>query len=287
MQEIKKQVEYILSSYNKMQGELQVLEFELNRITPALRPEIIEGEVLARPGFEVASGSHISDKTADIVVEHVDGQRGGQYHAISTLIHNLNSELQRLEYYLSMLPENEADVIRRFYFERMALVDIVKGADCSLSTLKLRKKHGLDKLIRYYSVLDRLDGENPDMRTRVRFISYVHDERFNHCLDLAGKNRNPGIEAMLYILSGCNELWQAGVEIFFDFAEGTTIRYTESKSTLSGNGQKLLRLAYHLANGSDQDDLLHVLHYYFGGLEYVHLELAIEAVRMAFYPGTV
>jgi len=287
MTDIKKQVESILRGYTAMQKELQVLGFELGRITPPLRSEVIEAEMLSHPGYESVPGSRISDKTANIVVEHIDGQRNSEYHALTALIHNMRFELNRLEYYLTLLPEDEATVIKLFYFDGLEWADILKKSPFSLSTIKRRRRSGLNKLVYYYSILDRLDPENLDIRTRARFISYIHEERFADCLNLAGNNRTAGIDAMLYILSGCNELWQAGVETFFSFEDATTIDYTESKSSISDNGRKLLRLAYHFANGLEGDDLVHVLRYYFSGLEYVHLELAIEAVKLALFPGAM
>lgn len=283
MKDIKKQVEFILSSYSRMQKELLVLEFELNRITPALRPEAIEEAVLARPGFEVTSGSHISDRTANIVVEHIDSQRGGKYHALTALIHNIRFELHRMEYYLSLLPEDEAAAVKWFYFDGLSWAEITKASGCSQSTMQRRKKRGVDKLIYYYSVLDNLKPDGADIQTWMRFIGYIHEERFTQCLKLAGKTGNAGIEAMLYIISGCNELWQAGAESFLDFSTGETKSYAESVKPLSDGGAKLLRLAYHLAHGLDRDYLVSVLSRYFPGLEYVHLELAIEAVKLAMF----
>lgn len=107
MKDMKNQVEKILNSYTKMKKELLLLEFELNRATPSLSSEFIEGTALARPGYEATFGSHISDKTADIVVEHVDSQRNGKYHAITSLLHTTRLELNRIEYYLSLLPEGK------------------------------------------------------------------------------------------------------------------------------------------------------------------------------------
>jgi len=287
MQEIKKQVEFILHSYTTMKREVQVLEFELSRITTSLHPEIIEGLILSHSDQEHVSGPHHSDKTAEIAIEHFDSQINGEYHALRTLISNIRFELYRIEYYLSLLPDKEAEVIRMFYFDELTWAQITEKSICAQSTMQRRKSKGLEKLVQYYTILDKLDAKRLDIRTRVRFAGYIHEERFIHSLKLAGNNKSPGTEAMLYILSGCNELWQAGIETFYDFEAGTTISYTDSKSSLSDNGQKLLRLAYHLANGFDRDDLIHSLRYYFPGLEYAHLELAIEAVKLSLFPETV
>lgn len=287
MSDIKKQVEFILKSYATMQNEARVLEFELQRIDTSLSSEAIEGAVFSHSGNERVSGSHHSDKTSNIVVEHIDRQRNGRYHALSTLIHNMRFELHRMDYYLSLLPEDEMEVIRWFYFDKLNWSKIAEKAEVVQRTMERRKKRGVENLVYYYSILDRLDPERIDIKTRVRFISYLHEERFSQCLERAEKHRSPGNEAILYILSGCNELWQAGVETFFDFSTGITKSYIESKNSLSGNGVKLLRIAYHFTNSFDEDDLIHIFRCYFNDLEYIHLELAIEAVKLVLFPGSV
>jgi len=287
MQEIKKQIEFILHNYTTMKSEVQVLEFELNRSTTSLRSETIESTILSHSNQERVSGSHLCDKTANIVIEHVDSQINGEYHALRTLISNMCVEMHRLEHYLSLLPEKEAEVIRLFYFEGLTWTQISKSTLCAPRTMQRNKEKGIEKLVRYYTILDRLDAKSLDIRTKVRFIGYIHEERFMHCMKLTEKSKAHGVEPMLYILSGCNELWQVGVETFYSFESGTTISYADSKTALSDNGRKLLRLAYHLANSFDRDNIVYILRDYFPGLEYVHLELAIEAIKLALFPGII
>jgi len=283
MNELKMQVESILFKYSFMKNQLNILEFELRNLTPALRADIIEGNTFALSGNERGSGFHISDRTADMVVDHVDRQRDGRYYALTAMVHDLNRETTRVEYYISQLPEEEAAVIRWFYFDGLPWAKITENADVVQRTLERRKKRGLDKLVYYYSILDKLDSQQ-DIRTRMHFISYIHEEQYAHCTKLAVGNLSSGKQAMLYIISGCHELWQAGLENFFDFETGIVVPYKEGISSFSDDGVILLRLAYHLAHGSDWDMLGYMLRHYFAGLGYIHLELAIEALKLAFFP---
>ena len=223
MNELKMQVESILFKYSFMKNKLSILEFELRNLTPALRADIIEGNTFALSGNERGSGFHISDRTADMVVDHVDRQRDGRYYAPTAMVHDLNRETTRVEYYISQLPEEEAAVIRWFYFDGLPWAKITENADVVQRTLERRKKRGLDKLVYYYSILDKLDSQQ-DIRTRMRFISYIHEEQYAHCTKLAVGNLSSGKQAMLYIISGCHELWQAGLENFFDFETGIVFR---------------------------------------------------------------
>lgn len=287
MKEIKKQVEFILHNYITMKREVQVLEFELKRITTSLHPEIIEGLILSHSDQEHVNGSYHSDKTAEIAVEHFDSQINGEYHALRTLISNMRSELYRLDFYLSLIPEKEAEVIRMFYIEGLTWTQITEKTLCAPRSMQRSKEQGLEQLIHYYTILDKLDAQKLDIRTKVRFVGYIHEERFMECLERIGENMRTGTEAALYIMAGCNELWQAGVDTLFDFEAGVIKSDAINDIPLSDNGAKLLKLADHFTLHFDKGNTVNVLRYYFPGLEYVHLELAIEAIKLALFPDIV
>ena len=284
MKEIKNQVENLLRNYTAMKNEVQVLEYELKRFAPNLRSEIIRDLTFSRHNHEHVSGTHISDKTANIAIEHCDSQINGEYHALRTLISNMRFTLHRIDYYLSLIPEKEASVIKQFYFEKLTLYQISDIAFCVPRTLQRWKEQGLEKLSRYYMITDKIDSKKLDLLTMVRFVSYIHEERFTQCLKRVEQNIPHNVKAFLYIISGCNELWQVGIEVFYDFESGGPINRTDIKHSFSENNRELLRLAYRIVRRFDKDELVHILRHYFPCLEYIHLELAIEAVKLALFP---
>jgi len=135
------------------------------------------------------------------------------------------------------------------------------------------------------AILDNSSINSLNTRTKPCFISYIHEERYRLCIERVLKRQPPGAGALFYIISGCDELWKAGVETFFDFEKGAAISAGEDGNTLSENGSNLLRLGYYLVSGFSRDSLIQNLGNYIAGLEYVHLELAIEALKLALYPG--
>jgi len=285
MSEIKTRIANILQNYMTMKREVQVLIFELQRFASNLHSETIQNLTFSHSNSERVSGSRFSDKTANIAIEHYDSQINGEYHVIRTLINNMQFELSRIDYYLSLIPDDEALVLKLFYFERVTVVKISETVHRSQRTVHRMKDNAFERLTHYYTILDKMDPDSLDIRTRMRFIGYIHEERFSSCLERTAKNKTPGIEAMLYILCGCNELWQVGIETLFDFESGVTIKY--ASDALSDNVRKLLSLAFHLANSFDRNNLVRDLRYYFPDLEYVHLELAIEALKAALFPGNI
>ena len=154
MSEMKKRVESMLKNYPAMTKKLKVLEFEMEFITKSLHPNIIENLVFSHTGEERVSGSFRSDKTANIAIEHVDSQRDERYYALKNRIDNIRQELRRLEHYLSLLPKEEAEAIRWFYFEGLSWDAIAEQTLVTQKTMQRRRKRGVDTLIHYYSIAD-------------------------------------------------------------------------------------------------------------------------------------
>ena len=279
----KNYIELTLQNYTAMKKELRMLEFELGRIHAPLNVEAIEGEMLSQPCYGRVSGSKVRDKASDIVVEHIDKQRNGRYRVLKNLIYNIYNELQRLEFYISLLPKGEADVIRQFDFERLGWAEIAEKYDVAQRTLERRRKRGIAKLAYFYSILDQIEHGESGSKGRLRFTGHIHEERYLDCLNRAGNLIAPGIEAMLYIICGCNELWNAGPNSFYGFEDGGVFGREHITQPLTDKGEKLLRLAHCLSRGCIWDRLADIMQSHFRDLEDAHLELAIEALLIALF----
>jgi hypothetical protein len=285
MNEIRKHVESILNSYPDMKQQLKALRYEMDILQKTLDPGMIEDKVFAHSGGERVSSSQPRNQTADIVIEHVDGQRDARYHALKSIMYTMGLEVRRLEHHLALLPKEEADIIRWFYFDGLSWASIAKKTSLTIRSAQRRRKCGLDGLVNFYSVTDDLPLRADDARMKARFISYLHEERYSQCLErMEGTMRTPGTDAMLYIISGCNEFWNAGVDAFVNFETWELIPQEDMTESFSVQGAKLLRLAYCFAHEVAVERLPNVINGYFPGLEYVHLELAIEAMRIALFP---
>ncbi len=284
MKETRKQVELILRSYPAMKQEIMVLEFEMNRFSATLHPKVIEDIVLSHSDGEWVNASYHSDTTADIAIEHFDSLINGEYHALRALIGNMRSELHRMDYYLSLLPQKEAAIIKMFYLDGLTWEQISEKTLLAIRTLQRHKDKALTQLAHFYSIVDKLDAQNLDIRLSVRFMGNAHEERFIACTGRTGSKKKPGSETALYILSGCEELWQA-LDRLYDFETGAVNPDAANDIQLSSSGIILLQLAEHFADGFDLNDVVHILRRYFTGLERVHLELAIEALKLSIFPG--
>jgi predicted DNA-binding protein YlxM (UPF0122 family) len=64
--------------------------------------------------------------------------------------------VERLEYYLSLLPQMDAEVIRWYYFDELGWAEIADHISAAVKTAQRRRKRGLEELTRYYSIMDKL-----------------------------------------------------------------------------------------------------------------------------------
>ena len=280
MHNIKNKVENILNSYNKIKSELDVLKYELNTMVHPLHSEIIEAQVFSHSIGEAVSSSSISDKTANIAIEHVSSQQNARYHAMRLLIKTISVEISRLEYFMTLLPQNEALLLRQYYFEEKSWVEITAASAASQSTLQRRRNRAVLQLCGYYSLVNDYWASQINGGTAIQFISYLHRERFDSCIERLKEPICPGIAAALYIISGCGELWVYGVDRLYDFSSRMPIPF-ENATPLPAGVSRLQQLAFHLAECTDVQ-LCSVLSRYFDKLEHVNLELAIEAVTIAY-----
>jgi DNA-directed RNA polymerase specialized sigma24 family protein len=151
-----KQVESILKSYNSNIRELKALRFELKRQQRLIDARLVEDLVFAHTDADRVSRSRVSDKTADIAIEHADSQRGVTYQVLTEMIQNISLDVERLEYYLSLLPQMDAEVIRLYYFDELGWVKIAERINASIKTAQRRRTRGVGELARYYSIMDKL-----------------------------------------------------------------------------------------------------------------------------------
>ncbi len=283
MKETKKQVVRLLKNYAAMKSEVKALEFEMKSFDANAHAGAIENMPFSHSPREHAGCCMRGGKTANIAHKDCDSQSNGEYRALRTLICNIRNALCRIDYHLSLLPKKEAIVIKMFYLKKLTWEQIADRTLWAPRSLQRYKGKGLEQLAIFYAALDGIDVDNLPVRAKVRFVSYIHEERFAGCLRRAGSDREPGAEGLLYILSGCNELWNAGAESFYNFETGATIKIFSGVDNITAISRQLLMLGYHLANGFDRASLVHTLQGYFPGLEHIHLELAIEAVKLALY----
>jgi len=158
MSDMKMKVLRLLKTYPEMQQKATQLRFELENLAVISEEEVIDsltvGHVLNHDGRKPCSG--ISDKTMAAALKYKDVMAAMNNETASEVMRELRmveSELRRLEHYLSLLPERQGVIIKRYYIEGRKWEDIEKELHVSRRVLLYHRDAGLEILASMYDYL--------------------------------------------------------------------------------------------------------------------------------------
>lgn len=151
-----------LSTYREACQNIQTLEFELRALNPRRREspdELIESMTFSHSGEEPVQSGRRSDKTASIALNYraVSAEQTRELREeLSRQLASYRLRVSRLEAYLDILPPDEADVLRRFYFDQMTWNEIAQtGHSCIRTIMRCRDK-AMARLETFYRRLAEL-----------------------------------------------------------------------------------------------------------------------------------
>lgn len=153
----------LLESCRERERKIALLHYELEHPAHASETEMISAMAL---GHGVGSGGghvegHISDKTLYIALNYqskVDKLNTDTKEEIVVQLVELEQEQKRLDYYISLLNERQAKVIKLTFFEGYAQNDIARKLTIVPRTVRRIKDEGVDKLVEMYSFAENLRG---------------------------------------------------------------------------------------------------------------------------------
>jgi len=146
-----------LKAYTAMKRRVEQLHFELGHSNIIGEKELIECMALGAhtEGQSNSGGNHLSDRTMAIALRYRDDISKMNKETIIEVYKDLSyleMEVKRLEYYVSLLAESEASVIRLMYFERKPWETIEKVLYISRQTIYRRRKKAVGELADMYSL---------------------------------------------------------------------------------------------------------------------------------------
>jgi len=161
MTETTKRTVDLLKSYPAMKSRAVQLRFELDN-PPVIGDDEFIGCLAAgarADGRSCAAGGRISDKTMAIATQYGDIKAGIEKDSkndIKRELRLLEAEINRLEFYVSLLDKNESDIIRMIYFERKAWKNIEADLHISERTLFRYRKSAIAELSSMYLLLEEV-----------------------------------------------------------------------------------------------------------------------------------
>lgn len=155
--ETRKHVIALLSKYAELQQQIKLLKYELECSTVS-GDELIEAMVL-RPialNTVAASGGTVSDSTARVATEYESVLLGMSKEARASVerdLRILQATVDRLDFYVQLLPPEQAEVIRGYYMEGKSWPVLEQELGKSTRTLADHRDKGLDALAKMFQYI--------------------------------------------------------------------------------------------------------------------------------------
>lgn len=100
---------------------------------------------------------HISNKTLYIALNYQDvaaAKSKELYDDLAEELFLMERKKSRLEYYMTLLPDSERNVIRMCFFERKTLKDVAGELGVSIWYVRRHKDDGIDRLTNMYAYVN-------------------------------------------------------------------------------------------------------------------------------------
>ena len=149
--ETKAYVVTLLESYQKRSKQIELLHYELSHPVRISENEMIGA--LALTHNDEGGGGHASDKTLYIALNYQERTDQVNNSASKEVIEHLvalEQEQERLKYYVSLLAERKANVIRLTYFEGCTQENVAAKMGLAKRTIQLLKAQAIDELVTMY-----------------------------------------------------------------------------------------------------------------------------------------
>ena len=151
--EVRNHVISLLESYHKRMNQIALLHFDLEHPAEVSPEEMIGAMSFGHGGGDIRSKGHISNKTLYIALNYQNRADKMNYETRDEIVKRLielEYEQERLVFYIALLNDKQATVIRRFYFEGCTWGEIAKELHIVTRTVHKIKNQALDRLAAMY-----------------------------------------------------------------------------------------------------------------------------------------
>jgi hypothetical protein len=165
----KEKVIAILKSYPHKKRQIEQLRFELENPAEIGGDELIAGLSLGGrtpdEGGEKAGekGGRISNRTMMIAMRYegiAENMNADTIMQINKELRALEAETERLEHYLSLLQDRQAEVLRRYYFDSATWFALENELHMSRSGLLNYRNAAIKELVSMYNFISKVTGRD-------------------------------------------------------------------------------------------------------------------------------
>lgn len=156
----KKQVLDLLTNYKSDCERITLLRYELQHAARISHDEMIEAMNFSHGDGATGSSGHISDKTFYIASQfrtETDELNNVVAREIADRLMKLEEKVNRLEYYMALLKDQERQVLRAIYYEECTLQETSETLGISKWTVRKLRDSAIDRLVGMYSFVQRTE----------------------------------------------------------------------------------------------------------------------------------
>lgn len=145
----------LLEHYQSDSSKMDALRYELNNPSRVTTDEMIEAMNFGHSessGGGISKG-HVSNKTLYIAANYMDRTISANteaYEEISALLHEMESERDRLLHYISLLDQKDREMIYATYIETKTREELSESMGVSLKSVSIMRRHAIKNLCNLY-----------------------------------------------------------------------------------------------------------------------------------------
>ena len=144
----------LLETSQERKRKIALLHYELEHPVHTSEDEMISAMALGHGDSDGCTEGHVSHKTLYIALNYqnrTEKLNADIKEEIVVQLVELEREQARLDYYISLLDNRKAEVIRLAYFEGLSQNDIAQNLAIVPRTVRRIKEEAVDKLAKMYS----------------------------------------------------------------------------------------------------------------------------------------
>lgn len=158
MSDMKKYVLDLLNHYHDTERRITMLRYELEHPAFVTGEEMIDALTFRHGEREGSSGGNVSDKTMYTAISYEDKVVSANAEIRDEIVRQLTlleQKQARLRYYIGLLEETEAEILRLTYIDMRPKEWIAKRLEISPRTYDRRKARAVNDLCDMYAFLAR------------------------------------------------------------------------------------------------------------------------------------
>ncbi len=158
-EDIRMKVIAMLNEYPDNMRKIAQLNYELAHPSQISATEMLEAMAFKKGNGERHSVGEVSDKTLYIAMNYRNEafrENREVFKDYHSLLDPLERETERLRYYISLLNQRQAEVIRLYYFERDPWEAISQKMGLTPKPLRRLRDAGVDRLAEMYEFSGKL-----------------------------------------------------------------------------------------------------------------------------------